>query len=429
MTSLSSEPKVVELLYEIFKKNPIVSTDSRNIPCGAIFFALRGESFNGNHYAVAALDRGAAVSVIDDAALYEASGEYKERLILVEDVLSTLQALAHLHRNSLGVKILAITGSNGKTTTKELLAAVLSTKYRLFATRGNLNNHIGVPLTLLSMGRDIELGVVEMGASSCGEIALLCEIAAPNYGLITSIGRAHLEGFGGIEGVKRGKGELLDYLQMSGGVFFEAVDNEVIVEMAEERVKLSKVPYKYSLSKGVNSRLEGGYNDFNIASALAVGDFFDVDKQQAHSAIEGYDPTNNRSQRSVTKSNTLILDCYNANPSSMEAAISNFAQEKFAEGLQRVMILGDMLELGEWSEMEHQRVICQALESHIERLILVGENFAKAYQSMACERGEVELYATKMEVIERLRVEQMCGCVILIKGSRGVGLEHVAAIL
>lgn len=419
----------IEELYNIYLQHPQISTDSRRIALGSIFFALRGESFDGNRYAVAALESGAVVSVVDDASLVDGAGEFADRLILVDDVLTTLQRLAAYHREQLGIEILAITGSNGKTTTKELTATVLSQKYNLYATRGNLNNHIGVPLTLLSMTRDTQFGVVEMGASSCGEIALLCSIVRPNYGVVTNIGRAHLEGFGGADGVRRGKGELMDYLQKSGGVLFVSSECDVLMEMAKSRMMLQRVEYRNSKADGVEHNLEGEYNRYNIAAAVSIGEYFGVDILDIRSAIASYEPTNNRSQRSETERNTLVVDCYNANPSSMEVAVSNFAGESFANGRAKVLILGDMRELGEWSQQEHERVVEQALKSDAERIIFVGGEFRRAALSEVSRDGRVEVYTDREELMMRLAEEPISDCAVLIKGSRGVGLEQIVTLL
>ncbi len=418
----------MEKLYKLFLSHPTISTDSRGISEGSIFFALRGDSFDGNRYATSAIDRGAVACVVDDRGLADIEG-YGERMIVVDDVLTTLQALAAHHRRALGIKILAITGSNGKTTTKELIAAVLSKRYRLYATRGNLNNHIGVPLTLLSMDSTTEFGVVEMGASHCGEIALLCSIAQPNYGIVTNIGRAHLDGFGGAEGVKRGKGELMDYIEANGGELFVATDNETINEMATKRAALRQIKYSYSLAEGVENNLEGEYNRYNIAAAVAIGNHFGVASGEISDAIAEYRPTNNRSQRNETQRNTLIIDCYNANPSSMEVALQNFRGESFAQHPAKILILGDMRELGEWSLAEHRRVIEAAVTSGASRVILVGEEFRKAAGEMTIEGDGVELYESCAELKGQISECEISGYSILIKGSRGIGLEQIVTLL
>lgn len=412
---------MIEQLYNHFCNHPTISTDTRRIERGSIFFALRGASFDGNTFAIEALKSGAAYAVIDSEDMFAKGGEYRERLILVDDVLTTLQELARHHRRALSIKILAITGSNGKTTTKELLSRVLLQKYKhLYATKGNLNNHIGVPLTLLSMDHTTDFGVVEMGASSCKEIELLCSIAEPNYGIITNVGRAHLGGFGGEAGVRRGKGELLDWLQKHNGVAFIPSENETIISMAQERDGLQFVEYRYSLSDGVTHHLEGEYNRFNVAAAVAVGREFGV--EGIEEAIASYIPENNRSQRVESQYNTIIWDCYNANPSSMQVALENFTKEEFSNRNGKVLILGDMFELGEWSKEEHRRVIDLALRSGSTRIYLVGKNFGSALN----QDDMVTHFNTRDELEIELKDHPIRGCAILVKGSRGVGLENIS---
>ena len=324
MTKYSISP--MSSLYELYLRHPRISTDSRRIEPDSVFFALRGASFDGNRFAADALEKGAAYAVVDDPSLPNTRPDKADRLIVVDDALQTLQALAREHRRELGLPILTITGSNGKTTTKELVSRVLAEKYEVYATRGNLNNHIGVPLTLLAMTRDVEFGIVEMGASACGEIALLCSIAEPNYGIVTNIGRAHLEGFGGPEGVRRGKGELYDWLARTGGRVFVPANDPVLMSMAAERETLAAECYPTTLADGVEHHLEGDYNRFNVAAAVAVGRYFGVDDERIRYAVGSYRPDNHRSQKIRTGQNTLILDCYNANPSSMQASLVNFRQ-------------------------------------------------------------------------------------------------------
>lgn len=406
-------------LYAIFCEHPHISTDTRKITPGSLFFALKGENFDGNRFAAEALNKGAAYAVVDDPAV--ATGD--ERILLVEDTLASLQELAREHRRELQIPILSITGSNGKTTTKELVSRVLSERFEIYATRGNLNNHIGVPLTLLAMTRDTEFGVVEMGASACGEIALLASIAEPNFGLITNIGRAHLEGFGGTEGVRRGKGELFDYLAQNGGYAFIAAEDQTLSSMATERNCLSPEYYSLALSEGVESHLEGDYNRFNIAAAIAIGRFFDVDDQRILHAIATYIPDNNRSQRVETSRNTLIVDCYNANPSSMRASVENFLAEALGVRTQRVLILGDMRELGEWSEQEHREIILLAASDPEARLLFVGAEFTQAYTALSEHPINTTLYPSRNELIRELEANPIDNALILIKASRGIGLE------
>ncbi len=416
----------VDRLYELYREHPEVSTDSRAVPLGSLFFALHGESFDGNEYAIRALQSGASHAVVDREDIAEQNPDYSDRIVLVEDTLTTLQQLARHHRRALsGVRLLAITGSNGKTTTKELLRSVLSTKYSVYATRGNLNNHIGVPLTLLSIPEGCEVAVVEMGASHRSEIALLCSIAEPDYGLITNIGRAHLEGFGGEDGVRLGKGELFDYLAQEGGVAYVPIEDQTISEMAEIRDGLQRIEYSYSLAEGIRSNLEGVYNRYNIATAVAVGEDMGVSREQAAEAIAEYYPNNNRSQRVESERNTLIVDCYNANPSSMESSIENFKSENYPNREAKVLILGDMFELGEWSGEEHERVVRRACDSDVESILLVGEEFSR----VACEESRVEQFASREALEQRLQRERIEGRAVLIKGSRGVGLESIIKLL
>ena len=364
-------------LYDIFRRHPRISTDTRRIEPGSVFFALHGATFDGNRFAADALSKGAAYAVVDDPAAV-----IGDRTVLVGDTLEALQELAREHRRELAIPILAISGSNGKTTTKELVSRVLAERFEVYATHGNLNNHIGVPLTLLAMTRDTEFGVVEMGASACGELALLASVAEPNYGILTNIGLAHLEGFGGPEGVRRGKGELFDFLAANGGHAFVPADDEILTGMAAERDSLAAEYYSASLADGIENHLEGSYNRFNIAAAVAVGHYFDVPDERIRHAIASYVPDNNRSQRIGTSRNTLVADCYNANPSSMRASVGNFLAEPLEERQRRVLILGDMLELGDWSEREHAAIIEMAAQDPEAELLLVGPEFAKAYDAL-----------------------------------------------
>ena len=411
-------------LYALFERYPAVATDSRRAGEGTIFFALRGDRFDGNRFALAALDAGAACAVVDDPAVAASAGEaYAGRIVTVDDALAALQALACEHRRRLGIPLLAIVGSNGKTTTKELVSRVLAEKYAVYATQGNLNNHIGVPLTLLAMTRDTELGVVEMGASACGEIALLCAIAEPNFGLITNVGRAHLEGFGGVEGVRRGKGELYDYLAANGGRAFVRRDDGTLVKMAAERGNLAVELYDPAIADGVGHRLEGAFNRLNVAAAMAVGRYFGVDEERIRDAVAAYRPDNNRSQRRSTARNTLVVDCYNANPSSMQASLANFLGEESVGG--KVAVLGDMLELGAWSAAEHRAAVEQALAGDVEQLWLVGTEFSAAWRAMGCGDERVRLFATCDEAAAALQASPFAGKFVLLKGSHGNGLERL----
>ena len=412
---MKTKEEIIERLYEVFLASAGVQTDSRKVQEGEMFFALRGDNVDGNRYASSALEKGAVVAVVDDQSV-----AVDERYVVVPDVLTALQELAHRHRQSLAIPFLAITGTNGKTTTKELTAAVLSEKYKTHYTQGNLNNHIGVPLTLLSIPSDAEFAIIEMGASAQGEIALLASIASPDYGLITNIGRAHLEGFGGVAGIRKGKGELYDFLLSKGGTALYRKEDEVLSEMVAERGGLQSVGYTTALAEGVESNLVGDYNRFNIAAALAVGEYFGVPKELALRGVAGYVPSNNRSQSQKTGRNLLTVDCYNANPSSMSVAIANHAGAHHEAYPQKIMILGDMLELGEWSAEEHERILSEALASDAERILLVGSNFMQT----SSDDRRVERFASAEEVGAWLERENLEGAFVLVKGSRGVGLER-----
>ena len=406
-------------LYDLFLKHPRISTDTRKIEPDSIFFALRGANFDGNRFVAEALEKGAAFAVSDDAGAAAAD----ERILYAGDTLQALQELAREHRRALGIPILAISGSSGKTTTKELVSRVLGERFAVCATRGNLNNHIGVPLTLLSMTRDTEFGVVEMGASACGELALLTSVAEPGYGILTNIGRAHLAGFGGPEGIRRGKGELFDYLAANGGRAFVPSDDRVLTEMAAERDSLAAEYYPVSLADGMENHLEGAYNRYNIAAAVAVGRYFGIPDERIRHAIASYVPDNNRSQRIGTSRNTLVADCYNANPSSMRASVGNFLAEPLEERQRRVLILGDMLELGEWSAHEHTEIIRQAAQSPDAELLLVGSEFTQACASLPEKPARTTLCPTREELLSRLRLSPVENALVLLKGSRGIGLE------
>ncbi len=408
-------------LYDLFCRHPRIATDTRRIEPGSLFFALRGATFNGNKFAAEALAKGAAYAVVDDPA-----AAADERIVLVDNVLEALQELAREHRRALGIPILAVAGSNGKTTTKELVSRVLAEGFEVCATQGNLNNHIGVPLTLLSMTREVQFG----GASACGEIARLAAIAEPNYGILTNIGRSHLEGFGGPEGIRRGKGELYDFLAAHGGRVFVREEDPVLTEMVAERSGLACEPYSERLADGIESRLAGDYNRYNIAAAVAIGRYFDIDEERMRHAIASYTPDNNRSQRLETARNTLVVDCYNANPSSMRAAVGDFLAEAPGPRTRRILILGDMLELGEWSAEEHAAVLRQAMQDPAAELYLVGPRFAEAYAASAmAETGRATLYPSRTELAEALRSHPVADALVLLKGSHGIGLEKVVELL
>ena len=409
----------IERLYDLFGECTGVTTDSRNVGEGTLFVALRGASFDGNKFVCAALDAGAKYAIADSDEPAVERPDLAERIILVEDSLSTLQALAREHRRRLALPIIGIVGSNGKTTTKELVSRVLAERFEVYATRGNLNNHIGVPLTLLSMTRDTEFGVVEMGASACKEIELLASIAEPNYGIITNIGRAHLEGFGGEEGVRRGKGELFDFLAENGGHAFIPQEDTTLVSMATERENLVAEYYSRAIADGVPSNLEGEYNRANIAAAIAVGRYFDIPQERIADAIASYTPDNNRSQKVATERNTLIVDCYNANPSSMAVAIENMRSE---EAVDKLLILGDMLELGEWSHNEHCHTLESALSIEGAEIFTVGAHFRKAAETLM---ADVKCFDNTAALGEYLTINTLAGRTILLKGSRGIALEKI----
>lgn len=427
----------VESIYSLFQKSKHVSTDSRKIEKDCLFFALKGENFNGNRFAEQAISAGAAYAIVDEAE-YATS----DRTILVENVLECLQKLAHHHRQQLGLPILGITGSNGKTTTKELIAAVLSKKFNLVFTQGNLNNHIGVPLTLLQMDEKTEFGVVEMGANHPGEIAALCRIAAPDYGIITNIGKAHLEGFGSFEGVIHTKGEMYDYIGPKNGTIFYNIDNPILQQISKDlsnRVSYGQSgadlngepvlspPYihvKANFPKGVlylNSKLIGDYNYENIMAAACIGNYFGVDPLQIQEAIKHYTPKNNRSQLIQKEGLHIIMDAYNANPTSMKASIESFAEKSSDNS---ILILGDMLELGEYSEEEHRSVLEMLKEKQFEEVYLVGKEFKKAATGF-----HFRTFTDVGELCDFLQKKKIKNGNILIKGSRGIQLEKVLDFL
>ncbi len=427
-----------EQLYKLFKESSGVVTDSRNVGKGQIFFALWGDKYNGNKYASEALAKGALCAVIDDP-LFET-----ENTILVDDCLFELQALAAYYRKALNVPILAITGTNGKTTTKELLATILSKKLRVHYTKGNLNNHIGVPLTILSAPVDTEMLIIEMGASHLGEIRTLCLIAKPDYGIITNIGTAHIEGFGSFEGVARAKTELYEHLRKVNGValyndkdlllsekifgiinraipFSDPTGTELNIDMipSDINLKLSVTYLHHTYS--LNTNLFGSYNLENVRAAIATGLFFEVDIKDIIDAVEKYQPANNRSQIKITKSNTLICDSYNANPTSMSLSIGSFSKLKADR---KIVILGDMLELGEKSGEEHLKILKLIQSDFGGNGYLVGPEFQKVSSDSGCR----SFYNTD-KLIEFLKSEPLKGNTILIKGSRGMGLEKIYDLL
>ena len=412
----------LERLYIAFTNSTGVTTDSRKIEEEAMFFALHGASFDGNDYAVQSLEKGASVAVVDREDIVIANPDHAEQLILVEDTLQALQALAREHRRELAIPIIAIAGSNGKTTTKELVSRVLAERFEVTTTKGNLNNHIGVPLTLLSMNNETEFGIVEMGASAQHEIELLCSIAEPNYGILTNIGLSHLEGFGGVEGIRKGKGELFDYLNENGGRAFVPQEDATLCDMVVEREDLAAEYYSRTIAEGFESNLTGDYNRYNIAAAVAVGRYFDIAESRIAEAILSFTPDNNRSQAVKTERNSLVVDCYNANPSSMEVALDNIAT---MEAEQKVLILGDMLELGEWSAEAHQNILRKA-DKVADEIILVGKEFDAAHAVVGEElESNYSLYPTTAEASEALDKRPISNALILLKGSRGIALEKL----
>ena len=387
------------------KDSLCVSTDTRNLPAGCVFFALHGANFDGNKFAKQALEQGASLAVIDNP-------EYAlpEGTLLVPNTLLALQDLARAWRRELGLPIIGITGTNGKTTTKELLATVLSTKFHLHYTQGNLNNQIGVPLTLLQITRAHEMAIVEMGASHLGDIKELVDIAEPNCGLITNVGRAHLEGFGSFEGVQQTKKELYDYLRAHQGFIFRNIDNSYLAQMAGD---LKTVPYTTGkMPAGTN--LVGEYNAENVSAAICVGEYFGISREQAFDAIRQYIPTNNRSQKMQTANNHLIVDAYNANPTSMQAAINAFKGDTY--------ILGAMRELGEYSHLEHQNIVNMLAERKADTVFLVGEEYLQTTSPYPVFENVVQLH-------KHFEEQPLKGKNILLKGSRSTQMEKLLDIL
>jgi UDP-N-acetylmuramoyl-tripeptide--D-alanyl-D-alanine ligase len=423
-------------LYSIYLNHTVICTDTRTIVPGCIFFALKGPTFNGNTFAEKAIELGAAFVVID-----EAKYQIDDRYLLVTDVLTALQDLATYHRSHLKFPVLAITGSNGKTTTKELIRNVLAKKYNVHATKGNLNNHIGVPLTILSMPSITNFMVIEMGANHQKEIEMLCKIADPDFGMINNVGKAHLEGFGGFEGVKKGKGEMYAHLHAKGKVAFVNGDNDHLQEMAkihqpdhvvfygtkndfycygellasEPTLKLNW--HCESAFGEIESQMIGAYNFENMLCAIAIGNYFRVKPEDINEAIAAYAPDNSRSQIVKQGSNTIVLDAYNANPTSMEAALKNFDK---MPGEHKVICIGDMAELGEESFAEHKRIIDLLKTIKYDQLILVGKNFGAFANEIGCEHFENSASAA---IFFRAHLPQ--NSLILIKGSRSSKMEQL----
>jgi len=431
-------------IYQFFIQHPVISTDTRKIAADSLFFALKGDKFDANTFAEQAIAAGAAYAIIDNPT-YQLGDQY----ILVEDVLTALQDLARYHRKQLTIPVIGLTGTNGKTTTKELINAVLSQKFKTLATQGNLNNHIGVPLTILGIDRTHEIAVIEMGANHQKEIALLSSIAQPSHGLITNIGKAHLEGFGGVEGIKKGKGELYDFLKADEGIVFVNGDDAVLMAMQKARSLDKLVLYGTSNKDNsiigkltenspllslewtnklsgenypVKTQLTGAYNLDNILAAICIGVYFELEADEINVGITGYQPQNNRSQIKKTETNTLICDYYNANPSSMQVAIENIGK---LQADRKVLILGDMFELGDESPAEHAAIIKKALNTNVAERIFIGKEFAEQESRVKNQESRIKFYNTAEDAIEALKAEPIKNSTVLIKGSRGMALERL----
>ncbi|MGE5425306.1 MAG: UDP-N-acetylmuramoyl-tripeptide--D-alanyl-D-alanine ligase [Syntrophothermus sp.] len=427
----------IDALYKIFLENPLVITDSRKVVPGCMFFALKGENFNGNQFALNALEKGASCAVVDDPELQGKD----DRLIHTADVLETLQQLALHHRKQLNIPVIAITGTNGKTTTKELTQAILQEKFSTIATVGNLNNHIGVPLTLLTITRETEIAIVEMGANHQGEIKMLCNLALPTHGMITNIGKAHLEGFGGYDGVIRAKTELYSFIRETKGIIFINQDDELLNKHAEGIRRITYGTTTEASVRGnaitadpmlgmeivlssparIQTQLFGAYNATNVLAAACIGRTFGVEDELICKALESYQPVNNRSQVCRTLRNRLFLDAYNANPSSMEQAIRNFAA---VPGDRKVYILGDMLELGDESPAEHAQVLNILEEVNAKEVFLVGPVFLEVNR-------KIEWPGFGDSDLARMWLEHhvISGADILVKGSRGIRMERIVEVL
>jgi len=447
-SSTPNAPLSTADLYEIYKSSPQVQTDTRQLKKGDLYFALKGPNFNGNKFTLQSLEQGAAYAIVDEAV--DASTHLQERIVYVADVLSSLQALAKFHREQFTIPFIAITGSNGKTTTKELVAAVLSSHYTIYTTKGNLNNHIGVPLTLLSIKQDAQLAIIEMGANHLKEIESYCSYTLPTHGLINNCGKAHLEGFGGEEGVRKGKGELYDYLKMHNGIAFVNSDLDYLVKMSQGigtvisygtnsgqlqakefnggineqnandflAVEITASTNAALLNKVIKTQLVGNYNLPNVLAAISIGLAFEVPVAKIIAAIENYAPTNSRSQLIEWKNNKVILDAYNANPSSMQLAIENFAK---IDAAKKILCIGGMRELGKESQAEHQALIEQIKAAHFEKVILVGKEFENCQHAFT-------YFENSVLAKNWLDQENFSGHFFLIKGSRGIQMEKMIAL-
>lgn len=432
----------IEKLYALFLGSKGVTTDTRTCADGLIFFALKGERFNGNSFALQALEKGCSYAVIDETEYYDSANS---QLILVDNVLLTLQTLARYHREQLGTPVIGITGTNGKTTTKELIATVMNSKYNTHYTKGNLNNSIGVPLTLLQLKPEHEYAIIEMGASHPGDIEELVNICLPNYGLITNVGKAHLLGFGSFEGVIKTKGELYDFIRSNGGHIFINGNNSYLLNIADcientrygvdsgmyvngnvvECAPHLKMQWRNAdgAFHSIQTQLIGAYNIENVLAAITIGLYFGVEVEKINASIAGYVPQNNRSQLTVTEKNQLIVDAYNANPTSMKAALDNFALVKADD---KVLILGDMRELGESSREEHINTINQIKGYGFTDVYLVGSEFAQAQADLTTS---YHLYNNIEELIEYVKQNPMLGKTVLIKGSNSIGLTKITDYL
>lgn len=421
----------IEQLYAIYRQYPSIQTDTRQLKAGDIFFALKGPNFNGNQFAVNALQAGAAYAVVDEKPAVD-----DNRILIVEDALTTLQQLAHQHRKQFTIPFIGITGSNGKTTTKELIHAVLSSTYKTYTTQGNLNNHIGVPLTILAIKPDAEMAVIEMGANHLKEIESYCKIALPTHGIITNCGKAHLEGFGGLEGVRKGKGELYDFLRANNGTAFVMWDYDYLHSMSKGIATIitygtvdaditgsivqSEPFLTVSITKGVNlpaikTQLVGSYNLPNVLAAVTAAHHFKVPADKIQSAIEAYNPSNSRSQLIERDGNKIILDAYNANPSSMKAAIENFAA---LPATNKVLMLGGMAELGKESMEEHQHIIDLIKKHNWQQVVLVGGDF------MLIDHPFIKMN-TAVQAAEWFKQQKFTDTYFLVKGSRSMQMEKV----
>jgi len=429
----------IETLYHIFLSSTGVTTDTRSITDGNIFFALRGDKFNANHFVPEAIAKGAKLVVADELIDANWKEKFGEKLLLTDDSLKTLQNLAAYHRNQLKCPVIAITGSNGKTTSKELIAAVLGKKYKTYATKGNLNNHIGIPLTLLAIKNDVEFAVVEMGANHLGEIASYCEYVRPDFGLITNIGMAHTEGFGGFEGVVKGKTELYKYMDVHGGKIFVSADNELLLSKISDRndcITYGKSGTAYchgninagaeflSLNvddagnrQNIQTQLIGEYNFENAMSAVCIGKYFGVPMSRIKEALEAYAPANNRSQKISLGSNTIILDAYNANPSSMQEALRNFSK---IAAPHKAVILGEMMELGSYAQPEHEKIAAIVKSMPLAEKVFVGGGFHFLQQD-----PEITYFANTDDLKTWFKSRHFENTYLLIKGSRKNELEKI----